>query len=141
MIKYTFLLLSTVAVLSSKFYGVDDVVVTQNIPETVEANADFTVEITLKKGDINGFAKLEQDLPDGFTALPIDMKGGSFTFERQKIKIIWFSIPTSNEFEISYSLKVAPQAKGKKIIGGKVYFLKDNQRQSTDIVPSSITIK
>jgi len=129
------------AVVANQFFFLEEVKVTQNLPQSIKSNSNFTLELTINKGDIGGFAKLEQDLPEGFTALPLDMKGGSFSFDKQKVKIIWMALPSSKEFKITYTLKVAPNGLGQKSIGGKVYFVKDNKKQITEITPSFVTVK
>jgi hypothetical protein len=140
MIKYTILLMSTITLLISQFFFAEEMKVTQNLPATIKSNSNITVELTINKGDVKGFAKIEQELPEGLTALPLDMKGASFTFEKQKIKIIWMLLPSTKEFKITYTLKVAANEKGQKTIGGKVYFVKDNKKQILDITPSTVTI-
>jgi len=139
--KYIALFVSTLIALVVNFYTHQDIKVTQSIPQNIKINSTVPVELAITKGEINGFAKLEQELPDGFTALPLDMKGGAFTFDKQKIKIIWVSLPSSKEFKITYSLKVDGKGTGKKSIGGKMYFIKDNIKQINEITPSIVDVK
>lgn len=139
--KYLFIAFYSLFVFFSDNNHTDDVKVIQKIPQTITANTTVDVELTINKGDVVGFAKLEQQLPDGFTALPLDLKGGSFTFEKQKIKVIWMSLPSTKEFKITYSIKANTEGKGQKSIGGKMYYVINNQKIINEIAPSTFEVK
>ncbi|MFL5763438.1 MAG: hypothetical protein ACJ77K_05795 [Bacteroidia bacterium] len=140
MLKYAALLFNTVALLIYQFFFADGITVTQNIPATAKAESEFTVELTINKGTIGGFAKLQQDLPEGFTAVKGDDNGATFTFSNQSVKFIWMSLPSDKEFKVKYTVKVAAGVSGDKSIGGKFSYVSDNVKQSIDIAPSMIRI-
>jgi cell division septation protein DedD len=140
MLKYAALLFNTIALLIYQFFFADGITVTQNIPSSAKPETEFTVELTINKGTIGGFAKLQQDLPEGFTAVQDDNNGASFTFTNQAVKFIWMSLPTDKEFKIKYKVKVAAGLSGDKVIAGKFSYVSDNVKQSVEIAPSTITI-
>ena len=140
MLKYAALLFNTIALLIYQFFFADGITVTQNIPSSAKPDAEFTVELVINKGTIGGFAKLQQDLPEGFTAVQDDNNGASFTFSNQSVKFIWMSLPSDKEFKIKYKVKVAAGISGDKIIAGKFSYVSDNVKQAVDIAPSTITI-
>ena len=80
------------------FWG--SIIITTDVPKKADPGSDFIVKITIEKGDISGFAKLNQVLPEGFTASIVEANGASFTFNDQTIRLIWMSIPTSDSFTI-----------------------------------------
>lgn len=139
--KYLFLSIYSLFIFFTGNNHTEEVKVVQKFPASITADATVDVELTINKGEVKGFAKLEQQLPDGFTALPLDLKGGSFTFEKQKIKVIWMSLPSTKEFKITYSIKANAEAKGQKSIGGKVYYVINNQKQINEITPSIVEVK
>jgi cell division septation protein DedD len=141
MLKYGALLFNTIALLIYQFFFTEGITVTQNIPASAKAESEFTVELTINKGTTSGFAKLQQDLPEGFTATQDDNNGASFTFSGQSVKFIWMSLPSDKEFKIKYKVKVAAGASGDKTIGGKFSYVTDNVKQSVDITPSTIKIE
>jgi cell division septation protein DedD len=141
MLKYGALLFNTIALLIYQFFFTEGITVTQNIPASAKAESEFTVELTINKGTTSGFAKLQQDLPEGFTATQDDNNGASFTFSGQAVKFIWMSLPSDKEFKIKYKVKVAAGVSGDKIIGGKFSYVTDNVKQSVDIAPSTIKIE
>jgi cell division septation protein DedD len=140
MLKYAAILFNTIALLIYQFFFADGITITQNIPTSAKADTEFTVELTINKGTTGGFAKLQQDLPEGFTAVQDDNNGASFTFTNQAVKFIWMSLPAEKEFKIKYKIKVAAGISGDKIIAGKFSYVSDNVKQSVEIAPSTIKI-
>ena len=53
------------------------------------------------KGSVTNFAKYTLDAPEGVTISEIDSKGGDFTFENNKLKIVWVSVPADPEFTLA----------------------------------------
>lgn len=141
MLKYVALLFNAVALLIYQFFFTEGITVTPKIPSTATTESEFTVELTINKGAVSGFAKLQQDLPQGFTAVEDKNNGASFTFSNQSVKFIWMSLPNDKEFVVSYKVKVsADAAVGDKTIGGKFSYVADNIKQSIDIAPSAISV-
>lgn len=140
MLKYIVLLFNTIALLIYHFFFAEGITVTQNIPSSASPGGEFTVELTITKGNTGGFAKLQQDLPEGFTAVQDDNNGASFTFSNQSVKFIWMSLPSDQEFKVKYKVKVAAGLSGDKSIAGKFSYVTDNVKQSVDIAPSTISI-
>jgi hypothetical protein len=141
MLKYGALLFNTIALLIYQFFFADTVSITQKIPSSAKPETEFTVELTISKGATSGFAKLQQDLPEGFTAVQDDNNGASFTFSNQAVKFIWMSLPSDKEFKIKYKVKIAAGVSGDKILGGKFSYVVDNVKQSVDITPATINIE
>jgi len=141
MLKYGALLFNTIALLVYQFFFADGVTITQKIPSSAKPDTEFTVELTISKGATSGFAKLQQDLPEGFTAVQDDNNGASFTFSNQSVKLIWMSLPSDKEFKVKYKVKVAAGVSGDKTIAGKFSYVVDNVKQSVEISPSVINIE
>lgn len=141
MLKFVALLFNTVALLIYQFFFAEGVTVTQNVPSSAKAESEFTIEVTINKGAIGGFAKLQQELPEGFTAIEDKNSGASFTFSNHAVKFIWMSLPGDNEIKVSYKVKVAANdVNGDKIIAGKFSYLSENIKQIAEIPPATITI-
>ena len=141
MIKYLTLLFNTIALLIYQFFFADAISVTQKIPASVKAGGEFTVEISIKKGDVDGFAKLQEDLPEGFTAEEGNSAGASFTFSNQSVKFIWMALPGNTDIKVSYKVKVDSKTDfGDKTIAGRFAYIVDNVKQQVDIAPSVIKV-
>src|SRR3989339_1601621 len=99
---------SIVGVLTLLGFMSSQVTLDLNIPESAKAGDEFLVELTINKGDIEGFARFQQDLPPGFTAVARQTANGEFRFEDQKVKIQWMRVPYDQTITISYAIEVSP---------------------------------
>jgi hypothetical protein len=141
MLKYAALLFNSLALLIYQFFFADPITITQNIPTSAKAGTEFVVELTINKGTTSGFAKLQQDLPEGFVAVDKnDNNGGSFNWAAPSVKLIWMSLPSDKEFKIKYTVKVPSGMSGDKIIAGKFSYVSDNVKQTVEIAPATINI-
>ena len=73
---------------------------------TIEAvNNHFIVRIHTIKQQQNGFARIKDNLPEGFSAQPIETTGAVFKNIDNSAKFLWSEIPSSLEsFTVSYKL-------------------------------------
>lgn len=138
MLKYIALLINTIALLVYQFFFAEGITITQKMPESAKPETEFVAELIINKGSTSGFAKLQLDLPEGFTATQDENNGASFTFSNQSVKYIWMSLPADKEFKIKYKVKVAAGVSGSKAISGKFSYVADNVKQTVDV--SAVTI-
>lgn len=117
-----------------------DVIITQDAPTTMQAGSEVKVTVTIDKGQLNGFAKLQIDLPEGLSANAIETKGASFTFADGKAKFIWMALPNQPQFKVSYTLTAAATATGSLPINGKFSYIEDNERKTEELASTSVTI-
>ena len=118
----------------------EGVQVTQNSPSHVNPGSEFIIELVINKTDVNGFAKIVQELPEGFTAEAIETQGASFTFNDNKVKLIWMALPTVDEFTIKYKVTVGADVKGKQVITGKFAYLYNNERKTVNLPINEIMV-
>lgn len=117
------------------------ILITRSMPGSVPAQqTEFVVELTIKKPDISGFAKIQENLPEGFTASAIEAKGATFTFAEQKAKFVWMSLPPGEEFKISYKISLASGLEGTKSIDGVFSYLENSDSKKYTISESTILI-
>lgn len=118
-----------------------DVTLNSNLPEMAKAGSEFVVEITINKGDVEGFARFEQELPVGFTAVARETMNGKFEFANQKVKVTWMRVPFDRELVISYAVQVAPTiASGSFDIGGEFRYIQNNGVQVASLPQKSILV-
>lgn len=141
MIKPLIILFNTVSVfLFSFFFGDEPVSVTSNFPKNAKPNTEFVAEVTIKKGNVSGFSKLQLDLPQGFTAKEMESKSGNFSFSPNIAKIIWMATPTDQEFTVKFVLMADASAIGVKTISGKFSYISNNNKEVAEMAPVEITI-
>lgn len=140
MIKYPLLILNFLGVFVFQIFFDDGVIIEDNTPTTLQPGETKLVEISVNKGEIAGFAKLELVLPGGLTASPAETQGASFTFSGQKAKYIWMTLPDAQEFTVSYNITAEPSANGNLVVKGTFSYIKENQRVDYDLQSKLIAI-
>ena len=121
------------------FYG-ETVTVKQEVPSSIEVNVGDTVTVTITKGELSGFAKLQQDIPRGIKVDIINSKDGTFSFKDNTLKIIWIALPAEETFVIKYLITAVAPEKTSYILDGKFSYIDQNERQNVDFTSSEIKI-
>jgi len=107
-----------------------------NVPPIVP-NSEVTLEIKINKGAVTNFAKYQIDVPPGVYLSEGDNKTGSFSFDNNRAKVIWVSIPTEPEFVITMKLNPGT-ATGVGTINQKFYYLENGARKEVEAAPLSV---
>ncbi len=95
--------------------------------------------ITLNKGSINSFAKYQIEFPMGVTIADIDSKGGNFTSESDKCKIVWVTLPTDASFNIKLKVSFTDGASFPITLYQKFYYLENGVKKEVQADPMIIT--
>ena len=108
----------------------EPVSVSLNMPDSAQSDSEFLVEVTIRKGDVEGFARFQQKLPNGFKAVARQMANGEFSFVDQKVKIQWMKVPLDKELVVSYAIQVDPATtSGSYTFDGSFSYIQDNSVQ------------
>lgn len=141
MIKPLIILFNTVSVfLFSFFFGDTPVTVTGTFPKSAKIATEFVSEIKINKGNVGGFAKLQLEVPQGFTVKELESKGGNFSFATNIAKIIWTSTPSDAEFTVKFTISADASAAGSKVITSKFSFVNNNNKEVVEMTPAEIMI-
>ena len=142
MVKLAFILLSALMLfLVSPFLSVEEkVTFSQNIPAEAKPGADFIVRITIHNTVITGFARLQQYLPEGFTATEISNGGADFNIEDNSVQFNWKDLPASKDIEVTYRVTTDDHLTGIKMITGIFVFIEDGKTQRKQLPPAEINI-
>ena len=133
-----FAIYQLVILLSILFSG--EVKVDVNAPEEAEAGSTFLVEVTISKDISEGFARLYQEYPPGYTVVAKNSHYGDMTFKEQKVKVIWFKIPTDSVFTVSWMVQVDPSAQGVLELGGTFSYIQDNEPRTVNLPVKKVLI-
>lgn len=116
-----------------------------NIPTSVAPDVTLNVEVKLNKGSIGNFSKYELEVPDGFTAAEGKSKTGYFTFEKNRVKIVWVTLPVEAEFVVSFKLKT-PATLGPLVLNQKFFYIESGVKKEVNgpqidvkVDPSGVT--
>jgi hypothetical protein len=141
MIKTISVLFSYVAFLLLGLFTSDTVLIENNTPALIAPGVRSEVSINVRKGDVQGFSKLELTLPDGFVATPGEIKGASFTFSGDKAKFVWMNLPEEEMFTITYFIESEPGIEGAHEIKGTFSYVKQNKREDIYIPTRTVVVK
>lgn len=114
------------------------VVMTNNIPTKLPVGSDVEVEVTINKGGIANFTKYHLDVPNGMDVKEVDSKTGNFTFENNRAKIVWVSVPGESEFTVKFRVHINTQAPFQGTINQKFYFLDGGTKKEVEATPITI---
>ena len=111
-------------------------------PDQIAAGADFVVEITINKGNINSFSRIQHDLPIGLTATEGTSSNAMFSFKDQKVKFMWLQggMPKEESFVVTYKVHVDQTVQGSIDIAGQFIYLENNERVIIEIPAKRIMI-
>lgn len=107
-------------------------------PMEVSAGSEFTIEITIEKGNLSQFGRYQHILPEGFTATS-DSK--LFEFSDQKVKFIWVTLPAGNTFTFSYKIQVPATFTGDLPLNCEFAYILDNERKVVKLNQESIKVQ
>ena len=113
---------------------------------TIEKVEDyFIVRIHTTKQQQKGFARIKDNLPQGFSAQPIEISGAVFKNIDNAAKFLWSEIPSSLEsFTVSYKLFPPSGHKVDFEITGTFsaeFLISENENTSIDIPATKFTYK
>ena len=111
-----------------------------NLPANMTPGQTFNLEVNISKGSLNSFAKFQMDLPAGFSATPTDIKGGNWTFDQQRAKIVWVSIPAEPNFTVKLKLTASKSTLSTAVINSKFFYLENNVKQEFELPPHTIAL-
>lgn len=119
--------------------------ITIDHPNQVNAGEEFTVAVTITKGGLTDYSRFSQDLPLGLTAVNVSSPNADFSFDNQRIRIIWLKLPEGDEVTVSYKIRVDERLTGSFALGGVFAYVVEDERkflnldQSNEIsiIPSS----
>lgn len=140
MIKLFFVLFNILGVIAFNF-KYDKVTISQEFPHNIAQGESFVVKLLIEKGQYNGYAKWQQELPRGFKAEMMDTKGGTFSFKDNVLKLIWLELPVEESFTITY--KVVTEnwiPKTNYSIEGKYSYIHENERKDILVSEESISV-
>lgn len=107
--------------------GAGGVTATRTITPVTEK--EMLVEVVVKKGDIRGFGKLQETIPQGFTALEKTSSEAIFTAQDRIAKFVWLNLPASQDIKVVYKLRANERPEGEYSIDGEFGYLLNDETQ------------
>lgn len=102
---------------------------------------DLLVNILVNRGSADKFAKIEENIPNGYTAEAISTRDAIFTFKDQKAKFLWMNLPPESRFVINYKLSPSDGTGTAKVpIKGTFSYILNEVTQVIDIIQQDIDL-
>lgn len=111
-----------------------------NFPATLSQGSSAIVDLKVVKGGQSGFAKYQVDVPEGITISEIESKGGNFTFENNRAKVVWVNMPSEAEFSIKFKVAAGGSAPDKAYINQKFSYLEGGAKKEVVVEPVTIEV-
>ena len=105
------------------------------IDHNAVSKGEFIVEVIINKSEIGEFAKLQEVLPEGFSATPMEVSDAQFAFSSRVVKFVWLNLPAKNEIKVSYKVKTAPGIAGEYFINGEFSYVEKDGETKKFILP------
>ncbi|MES2762048.1 MAG: SPOR domain-containing protein [Bacteroidota bacterium] len=132
--------LLTFLALTSFAAAFSQITITGNFPSSIGSGSSVDADVKINKGTVGNFAKYQMDVPAGITISAIEVKGGNFTFENQRAKIVWVSVPSDPEFTIKLKVMAGSDAPASVTFAQKFYYLENNEKKEVEASPVVISI-
>lgn len=96
---------------------------------TPVSEQEMLVEVTVNKGDIRGFGKLQETVPQGFTAVEKSSDEAIFTTQDRIVKFVWLNLPARATIKVTYKLRANQRPDGEYSIDGEFGYLLNDETQ------------
>ncbi|OFX86586.1 MAG: hypothetical protein A2W99_15750 [Bacteroidetes bacterium GWF2_33_16] len=112
----------------------------RQIPYKAQGSDEYIVNLLVNKGNKEKFAKIQETVPAGYTAVSIENKDAIFTFKDQTVKLLWMNLPNEPYFVVSYKLVPAPEKTEKPSLAGTFSFIENDNTLSMDIQERDVNL-
>lgn len=116
------------------------VTLSMTVPDQMVAGTAVLVEVRVNTAGHEGFARFQQELPPGITAKPGQSRNADFTFEDQRVHLIWLKLPAGDAFAFTYTIQAHETIKGEFILGGDFSYIEEDDRNEVSLPSRTITI-
>ncbi|MCF8335595.1 MAG: hypothetical protein K9H65_03235 [Bacteroidales bacterium] len=112
----------------------------RQVPYQVEGSKEYKVNLLVNKGEKEKFAKIQEEIPEGYQAVEEEGEGAIFTFKNQTAKFLWMNLPSERIFVISYKLVPENNQRGSPDIEGNFSYIENKNTRKIDIVERDVDL-
>ena len=112
----------------------------RQMPYQPEGTREYVVNLLVNKGDKEKFAKIQEQIPQGYKAVEEKGQGAIFTFKNQTAKFLWMNLPSEPFFVISYRL-IPTNGASSPDIQGEFSFIENDNTRNIPIVQRDVNLK
>lgn len=100
----------------------------------------YIVNLLVHKGNKKKFAKIQENVPEGYTAVKEETKDAIFTFKNQVAKFLWMNLPSEPHFVVSYRLVPKDGTEGSPDLNGEFSYIENENTRKVAIVEKDIDL-
>lgn len=122
--------------------GSENIACIRQKPYLGTSGNEYIVNLLINKENREKFAKIEEEVPPGFTASDIERKDAIFTFKNGTAKYLWMNLPQESFFMVTYRLIPTDPSKGiVPKLTGKFSFLDGEKTVVIDVLETDQDVK
>lgn len=103
-----------------------------------KAGGKGVLEVSIQKKHINSFAKYQVEFPNGISISEGDSKGGNFSIEGNKAKIVWINLPQEENYNITLKVNFTDNVQFPVTLYQKFYYLENSVKKEISAEPMVI---
>lgn len=107
-------------------------------PVDVEPGEEFKVELSVNKGNVSGFARLQVDFPEEFIVNSSETAGATFSYQNGRARFLWMALP--GDAVLNVSCRVMADIEGTYNFDGSFSYVLDNETQRSNIPIQTINV-
>lgn len=114
----------------------------REMPRPMGEGNDQIVRLLVSREQQMKFAKIEEQIPAGYTAEPIETQEAIFTQEGNQVKFLWMTLPNDPLFIVSYRL--IPPALMQPVpfdLSGRLSYMQDESTHMIEIVQRDVSLE
>lgn len=105
-----------------------------------QGSREYIVNLLINKGNKEKFAKIQEDIPAGYTAESVESKDAIFTFKDQTVKLLWMNLPADPYFVVSYKLIPGEGVTEEPQLNGTFSYIENDNTLSIDISEQDVNL-
>lgn len=117
-----------------------EVTLSMAVPDQIVAGTAVLVEVRVNTAGQEGFARFQQALPPGITAKAGQLRNADFTFENNRVHLIWLKLPEGNELTFNYTIQAHETLTGQFTMAGDFSYIEKDDRKQVSLPSRTITI-
>lgn len=112
----------------------DQLACIRQAPFKTGENDEYQVNLLVYKNGKEKFAKIEEQIPEGYRAVSDEEKEPIFTFKDGIAKFIWMNLPPEPYFVVSYRLIPEENTGGELSLEGEFSYVEDGNTKIIEII-------
>ena len=121
--------------------GVNQVQCIRQTPYLAQGSNEYQVNLLVNKGNKEKFAKIQEMVPEGYSAVAIESKKAIFTFKDQTVKLLWMNLPADSYFVVTYKLVPNEGVTDKPTMEGSFSYIENDNTLSINIIEKDVDLQ